>query len=415
MFSPEVSEYPNATVTISSERLFLLDYLPNPANKSTIELLRSLTPEEYKEEKKKLSCKPPFGVFSKLSCITPSGIFPKRNNANLFKHSQTLCLDYDNVPPEQAKDFLRTLAYIFAIQTSPSGRGVKAFIRLSGCTLPFSHPLVYAWISNEIHQSLGFKYEACKGAKGLSQACFDSYDPDLFLNPSCCPLSLSNIFLAIKEQENEILHSYASFDKTDIPPSVVDRVKRIHENLLNHKGVMELWNEGFTRYYPSHSHADLAFAKYVAFILFDVQGTMMPKLCKESNLTHSEGIYGDVIDACLRQSKLMRDKWDVVHSADGFTYGAMTLAKAINHTKILGGMDKNYYQNIPRPLFPLRESILKLLSNVNSPLTLRQIRLSIKRNSKSTEKSLSKLVTAKKVKKVHKRKSKLITYEIINS
>ena len=81
----------------------------------------------------------------------------------------------------------------------------------------------------------------------------------------------------------------------------------------------------------------------------------------------------------------MRDKWDVVHSADGFTYGEMTIAKAINHTKILGGMDKNYYQNIPRPLFPLRESILKLLSNVNSPLTLRQIRLSIKRNSKSTE------------------------------
>ena len=29
--------------------------------------------------------------------------------------------------------------------------------------------------------------------KGLAQACFDSYDPDLFLNPSCDPLSLSNI------------------------------------------------------------------------------------------------------------------------------------------------------------------------------------------------------------------------------
>ena len=346
MFNPEVSRYPNPKVTIPTDKSFLLDDLSNPANKSPIERLRSLPPEEYKEEKKK------------MSCSTPSGVFSRRNKYSLIKHSQILCLDYDNLSPEQAKDFLKTIAYVFATQTSPSGRGVKAFIRLAGCTLPFSHPLVYAWISNEI-QSLGFKYEACKGARGLAQACFDSYDPDLFLNPSCDPLSLSNIILAIKEQENEILHSYVSYDKTDIPPSAVARIKKTHEDWLNHEGIMELWNEGFTRYYPSHSQADLAFARYVSFLLFDVQGITIPKLCKESNLTHSEGIYGDVIDACFRQSKLMRDKWDVVHSADGFTYGEMTIAKAINHTKILGGMDRDYYQNIPRPLFPLRGKYFK--------------------------------------------------------
>lgn len=38
------------------------------------------------------------------------------------------------------------------------------------------------------------------------------------------------------------------------------------------------------------------------------------------------------IDALFRQSGLMRDKWDEVHSADGSTYGAVTVRKAVKGT-----------------------------------------------------------------------------------
>ena len=39
------------------------------------------------------------------------------------------------------------------------------------------------------------------------------------------------------------------------------------------------------------------------------------------------------IDRLFRTSKLLRPKWDEVHSADGRTYGQMTIERAIEDTK----------------------------------------------------------------------------------
>ncbi|MFC6888192.1 hypothetical protein [Halorubrum trueperi] len=71
-----------------------------------------------------------------------------------------------------------------------------------------------------------------------------------------------------------------------------------------------LW-QGDTSGYPSQSEADMALCSLLAF-----------------------WTGGDTtrVDRLFRQSGLMRDKWDEVHYADGSTYGATTVDRAVART-----------------------------------------------------------------------------------
>ncbi|OYR49684.1 hypothetical protein DJ73_17420 [Halorubrum sp. Ea1] len=71
-----------------------------------------------------------------------------------------------------------------------------------------------------------------------------------------------------------------------------------------------LWN-GTTSGYESHSEADMALCRLLAFWT---------------------GCDAHRIDRLFRRSGLARDKWDAVHYADGSTYGEKTIERAIART-----------------------------------------------------------------------------------
>lgn len=81
-------------------------------------------------------------------------------------------------------------------------------------------------------------------------------------------------------------------------------------NATNGDAFARLW-EGSTAGYPSHSEADMALCMHLAF------------------WTGGDRTW---MDELFRQSGLMREKWDEVHTADGRTYGELTLAKALAKT-----------------------------------------------------------------------------------
>jgi primase-polymerase (primpol)-like protein len=81
-------------------------------------------------------------------------------------------------------------------------------------------------------------------------------------------------------------------------------------NAANGAKFSRLWN-GETSGYESHSEADLALCRLLAFWT---------------------GRDAQRIDRLFRDSGLYRDKWDTVHYADGSTYGDKTIARAITHT-----------------------------------------------------------------------------------
>lgn len=94
----------------------------------------------------------------------------------------------------------------------------------------------------------------------------------------------------------------AAIDDEDL----LDRAR----NAANGGKFSRLWN-GDTSGYESHSEADMALCQLLAFWT---------------------GCDRDQMDRLFRQSGLSREKWDAVHYADGTTYGAKTITRAISRT-----------------------------------------------------------------------------------
>jgi hypothetical protein len=109
-----------------------------------------------------------------LTGVCFSGTFEKRTDDALVEHSGMACIDFDNHPDaKRLKDELSKDEYIYACWLSPRGNGVKALVKIPA--------------SKENHrkhyEALFERYpESDKTCKNESRLCFESYDPDLYLN-----------------------------------------------------------------------------------------------------------------------------------------------------------------------------------------------------------------------------------------
>ena len=103
-----------------------------------------------------------------LPCVLFSGKFAKRNTSGLIEHSGFICLDFDGI---DNREELAADRFIYACWLSPSGNGVKALVR----------------IPTEDHYgsflALEKRYPKLdKACKDVSRVCYESYDPDLWVN-----------------------------------------------------------------------------------------------------------------------------------------------------------------------------------------------------------------------------------------
>jgi len=106
-----------------------------------------------------------------LPLVTWSGTFTERKADSLTAHSGLIVLDFDHVGSDY-KEELKKDPYIYAAWVSPSGDGVKALVKIKE------------------HQSHVEHFYALKrrfpkmddSGKDVSRACFESYDPELYLN-----------------------------------------------------------------------------------------------------------------------------------------------------------------------------------------------------------------------------------------
>jgi hypothetical protein len=109
-----------------------------------------------------------------LTGVCFSGTFEKRTDDALIEHSGMACIDFDNHPDaKKLKEELSKDEYVYACWLSPRGNGVKALIKIPA--------------SKENHrkhyEALFERYpEADKTCKNESRLCFESYDPELYLN-----------------------------------------------------------------------------------------------------------------------------------------------------------------------------------------------------------------------------------------
>jgi len=189
--------------------LFCLERIKQGKSKEMVEWLRTLQKIEYDKNK------------SKLPGVCFNGVFEYRSLAGIKEHSGLCILDFDKFTTSQdAIDFRNSISddeYIFSSWISPSGKGVKALVKIP------------AEIENhkEYFKSLKNYYNHSNwddSGSDVSRFCFESYDPDLFINensklwnkidaPEVEDLGHKNVSIAIKSDNLIITNLMTWFEK----------------------------------------------------------------------------------------------------------------------------------------------------------------------------------------------------------
>ena len=115
-----------------------------------------------------------------LPAICFSGEFNKRKDASLVKHSGLICLDFDNFDTASSlskkRKELQEDKYSMAVFTSPSGNGLKVIVKIPGDE--DNHRNYF--LSLEDYYDCEYFDTTCKN---ISRVCYESYDPDIYVNP----------------------------------------------------------------------------------------------------------------------------------------------------------------------------------------------------------------------------------------
>ena len=139
---------------------------------------------------------------SKLSSICFSGEFSRRAAKHIIKHSGFACLDFDDLPSFDdavcLRDSLQDNEYIYSAFISPSGNGVKAIVKIPPEIE--NHKKYYEAICETFDSYLDVK------TKDISRVCYESYDPDLFINENSKVWALKKEYTEVAKKTNYPRH-----------------------------------------------------------------------------------------------------------------------------------------------------------------------------------------------------------------
>lgn len=144
-----------------------LDRIKEGKSKELVEQIRVLPQEKADELKKTLA-----GV-----CF--NGTFRYRSASGLISHSGLMVIDLDKFnsfdEANICKQELSKSNYIFATWISPSGKGVKALIKIPRD--PSNHKHYFGSFQSHLNHP-----NWDESGKDVSRFCFESYDPDIYIN-----------------------------------------------------------------------------------------------------------------------------------------------------------------------------------------------------------------------------------------
>lgn len=179
-------KYPAAVITIlwdlkksdEVEYTFLFDALnriKTGASKDLVEKIRATTDKAKRNEYK-----------AKLPCVLFSGQFMRRNSEACTQHSGYIILDFDDLMaknqtrPEDFRDNMVEMPWVYAAFISPSGTGVKVLVKIPDNKT--AHKGHFKALENYFS---GIGYQVDPSGKDVSRVCYESYDPDIYINTEC--------------------------------------------------------------------------------------------------------------------------------------------------------------------------------------------------------------------------------------
>jgi hypothetical protein len=110
-----------------------------------------------------------------LPLATFGGTFVYRSNTALIESSGLMTIDIDKVDTEVVKNKFANKPWLFAMFTSPSGKGVKLLVRIPKVKTDKEYKDYYSGFEAQYP-------EIDRSGKDISRACFFSYDPNIYIN-----------------------------------------------------------------------------------------------------------------------------------------------------------------------------------------------------------------------------------------
>jgi transcriptional regulator NrdR family protein len=147
----------------------IIDRIKEGTSKNLIEKIRVCTSKDERNSLKK-----------KLPAIIFSGEFRERHKNGLISHSGLMITDFDNFPNNDVyddifKQITSNKHTVLAFE-SPSGNGIKAVIRIPKCNKD-DHEKYFKAFKKEFQYKY-FDESNCD----ISRVCFESYDPNIYIN-----------------------------------------------------------------------------------------------------------------------------------------------------------------------------------------------------------------------------------------
>jgi hypothetical protein len=115
----------------------------------------------------------------KMPIATISGRFSERNKEKLLEHSGFICIDIDNIEPEQMVSVANKIwgdVYTYASFKSIRGNGLAVLVKID----PAKHEDAFEGLERYYAQTYGISID--RSCKDVSRARFVSYDPHLYEN-----------------------------------------------------------------------------------------------------------------------------------------------------------------------------------------------------------------------------------------
>lgn len=149
--------------------------IKNGQSRAAVEEIRNQIDKDRQDELKK-----------NLPSICFSGVFNERKDELIISHTGFIVLDFDNVyEVDKRKDELSKSKYCYACWVSPRNNGIKMLVKIADGKNHIGHFDALKEIFTD----------ADKSGKNVARLCFESYDPDLYLNEQ------ADVFKKVKEVE----------------------------------------------------------------------------------------------------------------------------------------------------------------------------------------------------------------------
>ena len=183
--------------------LKILDDIKTGTYRNAITYLRKSLAEDKKEAAERAK--------KSLPAFTPSATFKGgRKMEFLTAYNALVVLDIDKITKEkltESKEKLAENEFVFAAFTSPSGNGLKIFVKVS--TDKTKHKETFLKLQEYFENLL--QLEIDKSGKDITRLCFFSYDPELYLNEN------SKEFSVIESREQPEIEKPAPTPSTRLP------------------------------------------------------------------------------------------------------------------------------------------------------------------------------------------------------